>query len=313
MTVTVFAVDAFDGHRIHVRRWDPAGSPRAIVLIAHGMAEHGDRYAPLGEYLTERGIVVYAMDHRGHGKSARHADDLGHYADATNDIDGWSRVVDDVSRVILHARGNHPGIPLVLLGHSMGSFIAQAATIAHGNTIDALALSGSNYDPPLLYRAARLIARLEKFRQGPRGRSALLEFLSFGAFNKPFRPARTNYDWLSRDPAEVDKYVADVLCGFRVTNQLWVDLLGGLVFISTPANLARIPSRLPVYLLGGDRDPVGKSGKGLPRLAEKLRAAGLGSVTLKLYPEGRHEMFNETNRAEVFADLAAWLDEVLGR
>lgn len=311
MTDAAYFVDAFDGHRIAVRRHDPVTVPRAAIVVSHGMAEHGERYAPLAEFLGRHGFVVYTIDHRGHGRSIHRQEDTGHFADPIHGEDGWARVVSDLHHVIQHVRAAHPALPLVLFGHSMGSFIAQAATIAHGRSIDVLVLSGSNHDSPALYRAARVIARLEKLRQGPRGKSALLEYLSFGAFNKPFRPARTDYDWLSRDPAEVDKYVADPLCGFRVSNQLWIDLLGGLIAISQVKNLANMPHNLPVYLFGGDQDPVGRYGKGLPQLERKLREAGLRNVTTKLYEEGRHEMLNETNRAEVLADLRTWLDRTL--
>lgn len=304
-----FFVAAADGHRIFVRSWPATGTPRAALVIAHGMAEHGGRYAPLGEYLGARGIAVYALDHRGHGQSVAREEDLGHYADT----DGWDRVTADLGLVLARARSTHPGLPLVLLGHSMGSFIAQGCVVRDHAELHAMALSGSNYGSSLLYRVARAVARFEKFRQGARGKSAFLEFLSFGAFNKAFRPTRTDCDWLSRDPAEVDKYIADPLCGFRVSNQLWIDLLGGLLEISSVANLAKIRHDLPLFILGGDRDPVGQAGKGLIMLAGKFREAGLTQVVLKLYGDGRHEMFNETNRAEVFADLAKWLDDVLAR
>lgn len=239
--------------------------------------------------------------------SATSADDIGHFADQN----GWQRVTNDLQAVVTQLRATHPHLPLILLGHSMGSFIAQAWAIEHGAGLGALVLSGSNYGSTATYRAGRLIAQLEKFRIGARGKSTLLEFLSFGAFNNAFKPARTDYDWLSRDHAQVDLYADDPLCGFRVSTGLWIDLLGGLIDVSKIANLARIPLKLPVYILGGDRDPVGHAGTGLVRLAAKLREAGLRNVTLKLYEEGRHEMFNETNRPEVFADLAAWLDTVL--
>lgn len=296
-----------DSHVIARYSWLPAGTPRAQLLIAHGMAEHGARYAPLGEYLAARGIVVYALDHRGHGRSIAREQDTGHFADR----DGWKKVVGDLNSVINELKRRQPGIPLLLLGHSMGSFISQAWAIEHGSAINALLLSGSNYGSTFEYRAGRQVARFEKWRLGARGKSALLEFLSFGAFNKAFRPNRTAYDWLSRDASEVDKYIADPLCGFRVSNQLWIDLLGGLIDISDTQNLARIPPALPVYIFGGDRDPVGKHGKGLPKLAAKLHEAGLENVTLKLYEDGRHEMLNETNRDEVLADLAAWIEQQL--
>lgn len=296
-----------DSHMIALYSWRPAGTPRAQLLVAHGMAEHGARYAALGEYLATNGIAVYALDHRGHGRSIAREQDAGHFADH----EGWVKVVGDLNSVISELKRRQSGTPLLLLGHSMGSFISQAWTIAHGSAIDALLLSGSNYGSTFEYRAGRQVARFEKWRLGARGKSALLDFLSFGAFNKAFRPNRTAYDWLSRDTNEVDKYVADPLCGFRVSNQLWIDLLGGLIDISDTKNLAHIPPGLPVYIFGGDHDPVGKHGKGLPKLAEKLREAGLGKVTVKLYEGGRHEMLNETNRDEVFADLAAWIEQQL--
>lgn len=306
-------LDAFDGHRIPVRRFAATTPARAAVVIAHGMAEHGGRYSPLAEFLAARGCEVCIVDHRGHGLSIARPEDTGHFADPAAHIDGWQRVVDDLHHVISHQRARFPNLPLVLLGHSMGSFIAQAVTIAHGRDIDMLVLSGSNHDELRKYRAARLLARLETLRQGGRGKSPLLAFLSFGAFNKPFAPVRTEYDWLSRDQTEVDRYIADPLCGFAVTNQLWVDLLGGLIRISTVKNLANMPHNLPVYLFGGDRDPVGRFGKGLPQLERMLRTAGLRNITLKLYRDGRHEMLNEINRDEVFADLAAWLDKTMTR
>ncbi|MFP5383832.1 MAG: alpha/beta fold hydrolase, partial [Gammaproteobacteria bacterium] len=261
----------------------------------------------LGEHLAARGIAVHALDHRGHGRSIAREQDTGHFADH----DGWEKVIGDLNTVINELKRRQPGIPLLLLGHSMGSFISQAWAIEHGSAINALLLSGSNYGSTVEYRAGRQVARFEKWRLGARGKSALLEFLSFGAFNKAFRPNRTAYDWLSRDASEVDKYVADPLCGFRVSNQLWIDLLGGLVGITDTQSLARIPPALPVYIFGGDQDPVGKHGKGLPKLAAKLREAGLENVTLKLYEGGRHEMLNETNRDEVLADLAGWIDRHL--
>jgi alpha-beta hydrolase superfamily lysophospholipase len=159
---------------------------------------------------------------------------------------------------------------------------------------------------------AGLIARFERFRQGATGRSALLEFLSFGSFNKAFKPTRTDFDWLSRDPAEVDRYINDPLCGFRCTNQLWIDLLGGLQDITKPENLARIAKTLPMLVVGGACDPV-SDGERLKDLARALRQSGNPSVTLKIYPDARHELLNETNRDAVTADLVQWLDATLHR
>ena len=192
----------------------------------------------------------------------------------------------------------------------MGSYVAQSYLLHHSASLHGAILSASNFQPPMLYRAASLIARFERWRQGPTGRSALIDWLSFGSFNKAFKPNRTRYDWLSRDPAEVDAYAADPLCGFRCTNQFWIDLLGGLQQISTPANLSQIDASLPILIIGGECDPV-SAGKRLTDLANALRQSGNQSVQLKVYPQARHELFNETNRDAVMADVIAWLEQAL--
>lgn len=297
------SLSASDGKRLALYRWAPEAEARGVVQIAHGMAEHGARYARLGQALAAQGYLVYASDHRGHGKTAASDDELGLFADA----DGWSRVIEDVHEINRHLASEHPELPRCLLGHSMGSFISAAYLQTHPGTVEAAVLSGTGNAGTLLHEAGRLIAKLERLRQGPRGRSALIAFMSFGAFNNEFKPARTEFDWLSRDPAEVDAYVADPRCGFDCTNSLWVDFLGGLVDIGRPERLARIPKQLPIYVFSGARDPVGEQGKGVEALVAKLRGAGLERVSLRLYADGRHEMINETNRDEVTADLIAWL------
>ena len=201
-------------------------------------------------------------------------------------------------------------MPIILLGHSMGSFLAQQFMAEHGDALAGVVLSASDALPPLA-PLGRLLARVERWRLGARGRSPLLHALSFGSFNRPFRPARTEADWLSRDPAEVDRYRADPLCGFRPTVQLWIDLLDGMAPLLKPERLARIPKELPVLIVAGTRDPVSDGGRRLERLAALYRAAALRRVTLRLYPEARHELFHETNRGEVIADLVAWLDEII--
>jgi len=220
------------------------------------------------------------------------------------------KVVGDLASLNQHIGQQLPGVPIILLGHSMGSYIAQAYLLHHSASLHGAILSGSNFQPVALYRAARLIARAERLRQGLRGRSALIEYLSFGSFNKAFKPNRTAFDWLSRDPDEVDRYRHDPLCGFRCTNQLWIDLLGGLQQISKASNLAQIDPGLPILVIGGECDPVSE-GKRLKRLAHALREAGCQNLQLNIYPQARHELFNETNRDEVTADVLTWLDQAL--
>jgi alpha-beta hydrolase superfamily lysophospholipase len=302
-----FTMAAPDAAAIFVHRWLPDSEPKAVVQIAHGLAEHAARYARLAGALTTVGYAVYANDHRGHGRSAQSPEDLGFFAER----DGWRKCLGDLWQLNRRITADHPGVPIVLLGHSMGSFMAQHFISDHGETLAGAVLSGSGGKPNALGVAGRFIARLERLRLGPRGRSALLTAFSFGAFNKPFAPARTPADWLSRDPAEVDKYVADPLCGFAATTQLWIDMLDALGEITSAQRQARIPKRLPIYVIAGTRDAVSNNTKSLEQLLTAYRAAGLERVTHRFYPEARHELFNEINRDEITRDLISWLEAVV--
>jgi len=300
-----FWLTASDATPLYVNHWSPEQPPKAVVMIAHGMAEHSGRYARLAEALVRTGYEVYAHDQRGHGQTAQHGV-LGLFAEQN----GWQKVVADLASLNHHIRQQHPEAPIFLFGHSMGSYIGQAYLMQHSCSLQGAILSGSNYQPLALYRVAMLIARFERWRQGPLGRSALIDFLSFGSFNKTCKPIRTPSDWLSRDPAEVDKYIADPFCGFRCTNQLWIDLLGGFQQITPVKNLAQIDPDLPLLVIGGAHDPVSE-GKRLEDLANALRQAGMKAVQLKTYPQARHELLNESNRDEVTADLIDWLEQAM--
>ncbi len=300
-----FRLPARDGTPLFVRAFLPSSPPRAIVQIAHGMAEHSARYARLAQALTDRGYAVYAHDHRGHGHTARTPDDLGHFGDR----DGWKKVVDDVRCVLEEAKARHPGLPVYLMGHSMGSYIVRGFALQHGDAIAGLILSGTTHDAPLAYQAPRLIVAAERLRLGKRGKSALIRKLTFDSFNKRFTDPRTAYDWLSRDTAEVDKYGGDPLCGFDCTTQLWWDVLGGLAEICTQDHLARMPKALPIYILAGEMDPVNNQLAGIRKLKKALGDAGFESVTTRIYPGARHELTNETNREEVTQDLLSWLHD----
>jgi alpha-beta hydrolase superfamily lysophospholipase len=308
MRAEPFTFKAEDGKDLYVYRWLPDEGVRkkAIVHVAHGMAEHAGRYARLAGALTAAGYAVYADDHRGHGKTAG-ADELGWMGP-----NGFRRSVQDIQQLLVFEKAENPGLPAILFGHSMGSYYTQAFLIEAGASIKGAVVSGSSGKPSLIASAGRLVARLERRRLGARGKSKLLAAMSFDEFNKAFRPNRTAFDWLSRDDAEVDAYIADPLCGFTVTTQLWVDLLDGLGHISSPAAQARIPRDLPVYVFCGTEDPVGEKTRSVQQLLDAYGRAGLGDVTHKFYPGARHETLNETNRDEVTRDLIAWLDARVG-
>ncbi len=290
---------ATDQHPILAYVWENP-SPIAWVHICHGMAEHALRYADFAQQLVSAGYSVVAHNHRGHGPANQHQ--LGHYADEN----GWNKVVEDVNTV--RTQLTEPHVPYYLFGHSMGSFIAQAYLTTQPADIAGLILSGSKLESSLITFAGGLAAKLERMRKGQQATSALLDGLSFGSFNKAFKPCRTEYDWLSRDTDQVDKYINDPYCGFSCSTQLWVDLLGGLNRLYQAQSLSKIQQDLPILMLGGDQDPVGEQGKALPKLSEAYRKAGQKDVTLKLYAQGRHEMLNEINRQDVIGDILQWLE-----
>ncbi|AUX29302.1 MULTISPECIES: alpha/beta hydrolase [Sorangium] len=303
MPADTFTFQADDGRELFVHRWLPDDGARGIFHIAHGMSEHAGRYARLAHALCAAGWAVYANDHRGHGRTARDRGELGFFASQG----GFQRVVRDLAALIAREQEEHPGLPVVLFGHSMGSSLVQEYLIERGGSIQGAVLSGSSGKPSPLVDAGRLLARAERRRLGERGKSQLLQSMSFDSFNKQFAPARTPFDWLSRDRAEVDGYMADPHCGFPATVSLWIDLLDAMVEIARPERQARIPKDLPVYVFSGSRDPVGGPLRGVTQMIEAYRAAGLRRVTQRIYPGGRHEMLNEINREEVVRDLLAWL------
>jgi alpha-beta hydrolase superfamily lysophospholipase len=308
MRESPFVYQSADGVDVYVHGWLPeSGAPRAVLQVVHGMSEHGARYARLAERFTAAGYAVYASDHRGHGKTAKSERDLG----KMGGLDAFRRVVSDVHGVNCEIAARHAGAPIVLLGHSMGSFIAQQLMYEHPGDMAGVVLSASNGRPPPLALAGRLLAHAEARRLGGDGSSAIMQRLTFDEFNRAFAPNRTPCDWLSRDEAEVDKYVADPLCGFPCSVHSWHSLLRALAVMSDPANQARIPRGLPVLLAAGAQDPVGEFGAGVRRLAAAYARVGLRDVTLELYPGARHEILNETNRDEVEADVFAFAERVV--
>ena len=286
-----------------VRTWRPSGAPRAVVQIIHGMAEHSARYGRLAGALTAAGYAVYAHDLPGHGPHVD-AKERGHFADRR----GWRVAVSSVREVQRLAQREQPGVPLFMLGHSMGSFLLQHYVADSGNALAGAIFSATTGDLGPTRAVGLALMRLEARFYGRRHASALGELLSFRTFNRKFQPARTGFDWLSRDRAEVDKYVADPNCGFRVTAGLWIDLLEAGGKLTAPVRLRRIPKTLPVLLIAGSEDPVSQGPRGPRTLERAYLRVGLRDVTVKIYPDARHELFNDLCRDEVTADLLAWLD-----
>ncbi len=283
-----------DNYRI----WTPATAPKAIVQIVHGMAEHIDRYDRPAKALNGAGFLVCGRNHRGHGPEARL---LGYFADEQ----GWDAILKDAHDVSEDIKKQYPGVPFFLLGHSMGSFLAREYGLRYGNELDGRILSGTGFYPKALCASGRMLAKL-----APKKKPAnFVNNIAFAGNNKPFAPGRTGFEWLSRDEKEVDKYVADPLCGFCFTGGAFADFFGGLLALTDESRLSAMPKDLPVYFMSGDHDPVGQMGAGVRQVAEQFKKAGMQDITVKLYPDARHELFNEINREEVTADLTAWLKE----
>ncbi len=267
-----------------VHAWTPEAAPQGVIVLAHGMGEHALRYARFAGAACEAGYAVYAPDHRGHGQTARDASKLGDFG-----REGWRGLVDDLAALVERVRGLHTGCPIVLLGHSMGSMAVQHYLTESSDRIDAAALSGT--------------AAVDRMGAASSDPDADL----FDSFNRAFEPTRTAFDWLSREDAEVDRYVDDPLCGFAVEGPSLDGMISAGARYSEPGSIARIRKDLPIYLFAGDRDPVGGEKGELVRLvAERYRAAGIADVIVRLYPEARHELLNEINRDAVTSDFLAW-------
>lgn len=290
-----------------------AENPKLWVHIMHGMAEHSERYKSLAKFLNQHDISITADDHRGHGVTGSKANSLYHFADKN----GWNKLIDDQRQLITHL-AKQQSAPLIILGHSMGSYMAldfcqkfsyllnkQGATQLRG-----LVLSGSGYSAPTLSRFAGLIALIERLRLGKDKPSPVLEHLSIGHFNRQFKPVRTEKDWISSDPDMVDKYINDPWCGGAISTQSWLDFLRGLVNIFSQRQLRSLPKNLPIYLFSGALDPVGNAGSAVKALKDKLLKLNIEQVDMQLYPNGRHEMLNEVNRKTVYNDLLDWLNQI---
>ncbi len=287
--------------RIFSRSWvSEETPPKAVLVIAHGMAEHSARYDPFASFLAERGYAVYMNDHAGHGRSAQIN---GHFADEN----GWENVVNDLNALMDEAEKNHPGIPLFLMGHSMGSFLSRSFLTRYGDRLSGCVLCGTMGQNPGV-KPGKALAELQCRLRGPRSRGNLIDKLAFGTYNKRIPNPVNKFAWLSTDEENCKAYAADKMCGFPFTAAGYRDLFTGLLEISSPQWAAAVPKDLPIYLLAGTEDPVGNYGVGPKQVADALQAAGVKDVSLTLYPGMRHELLNETGKQKVYDDIFLWLE-----
>ncbi|MEM7100187.1 MAG: alpha/beta hydrolase [Pseudomonadota bacterium] len=297
---------ASDGWSVALYHW-PCKDPLGVVQIAHGMGEHARRYDWVAQQLNEAGYAVLANDHRGHGATAQQegTETLWGYMGP----DGWNRTLADMYEVSAYAKSLYQGLPLTLLGHSMGAMLSTQYITRYGTSIEGLILSGSpGFKSGGASWISRLIGEIEKRRLGADKTSPVLQNLLFGGANKPFENSEsTGYEWLSRDSGQVQLYVDDEACGFVLATGSLLDMSAGTRAGQRLEQLKKIPSELPIYVLSGVDDPVHGEQKDLHRLLMSFSQAGTSAPEVRWYPGGRHEMFNETNREEVISDMLTWL------
>lgn len=291
-------------NKIHARMCVPDAEPRAIVQIIHGIAEYIDRYDEFMSFLADNGIIAVGTDHLGHGKSIESEEQTGFFAYEN----GWDYVVRDEEVLRLAMHENYPELPIIVFGHSMGSFMARTLLIRYPDAFNAAIISGTGNQGAALVNGGLIMGNLVTGLKGAHHYSKFLNNLAFGSYNKIYDNPKTEYDWLSRDEANVQKYIDDPLCGFIPSCSLFRDMMTGVKFITNKKNLTAMNKDMPVYFMSGDMDPVGECGKGVQKAYNNFLEAGMKDVSIKLYPGGRHEMLNEINKDEVYTDILAWLD-----
>ncbi|MBU3804040.1 MAG: lysophospholipase [Candidatus Cellulosilyticum pullistercoris] len=299
-----FFIPSTNGHnRLHTIMWKSDCPTLAILQISHGMIEHIERYDDFANYLAEKGILVVGNDHLGHGKSVTSHDEFGYF----NASDSSKTVVDDLHQLTTLIKSKYPGIPYFLLGHSMGSFMARRYIMTYGNELDGAIIMGTGQQPALALKAGKLLVHLISLFKPMTYRSKLIEQACFGTYNNRFKPRRTKSDWLSQDTAVVDAYIQDPFCDFTFTLNGYLTLFNTLSFIRRTQNIKQIPKSLPIFMVAGKEDPVGNFGKMVRKVYNHYKKIGIQDISLKLYENDRHELLNELDKKQVYADLYTWL------
>lgn len=290
-------------NRLHVIMWKPTGAILGVLQISHGMIEHMARYNDFANYLAQRGFLVVGNDHLGHGKSVSSPDELGYF----NAPDSSKTVVDDLHQLTLHIKSKYPGLPYFLLGHSMGSFMARRYIMTYGNELDGAIIIGTSHHSAVALGAGKLLVGLISLFKPMTYRSQLIEKACFGTYNNKFKPRRTKSDWLSQNTAVVDAYLQDPFCDFIFTLNGYLTLFNTLSFIKRTENVKKIPRDLPIFMVAGSDDPVGNFGQMVQKVYKCYKKTGIRDISLKLYKNARHELLNELDKDQVYADLYTWL------
>lgn len=297
---------ASDEHKISLYCWETVEKPAAVLLIFHGMAEHAGRYGRLAAFLNTHGIVVFGNDLRGHGKTA-----LLNGKPGVTGENGFYKIVEDQYLLTKELKQRYPEIPVFILAHSFGSFVGQEYITRYGNEINGIILSGSAAQTGAEIRLGKLLSWIQVRTSGADKPARLIEKLSFGTYNKKIKKPKNSFDWLSRDEAEVRKYMEDKDCGFTCSAGFYYYFMSAMLRLYDEKKLGNIPRNLPVYLIAGQEDPVGNYGRKVEELYGIFNSLGLHDLKMKLYEDSRHEILNEINRDEVSKDILSWINSHL--
>lgn len=295
-----FWLEVNDKAHIYVKKWYKENNqPKAIVQLAHGMAEHINRYDDFAEFLLKQDIFVYGNDHRGHGKTGKRQGLLGYFADE----DGFEKTVEDLAVITNHIKQDYPNTPVFLIGHSMGSFLARQYIQQNSQQIEGVILMGTGYHTIALSSIARTLANTLPTKE----ESHLMNKLAFSNYNGKIPNQKTKFDWLSRDDQVVENYMDDPFCGYVPTALFFRDLMDGLIQIHLKKENKEIRKDLPMFILSGDADPVGQYGKGVFKVANYYDDIGLINIKTMLFEGARHELLNEINHEEVYHTIYNWI------
>ncbi len=290
-------------NKLHMMIWRPEGEVKAILQISHGMVEHIGRYEDFAKFLVSKNILVVGNDHLGHGKTVKSEEEYGYF----DPEDGSQRVVDDLYEVTQTIKQKYPGVPYFVLGHSMGSFMVRRYLMTYGKGVDGAIIMGTGHQPGIALAVGKLICKILSTLKGDTYRSLFVNDVILGGYNRQFAPNRTANDWISRDEKVVDAYERDPYCQFIFTINGFKTIFNTFTFINKKVNIDKIPKSLPIFLIAGDKDPVGNNGKSVTKIYEKYKKMGLSKVQLKLYPESRHEILNDLDYKRVYEDIYTWL------
>lgn len=294
-------------NKIHAVKWEPKDKPKAILQIAHGMAEHVMRYEDFAKFLNKHGFLVCGNDHLGHGKTAACNDDFGY----CGPLDGHKLVVRDLKQLHDIVSKDYPDIPYFLMGHSMGSFLCREFIETYGECLAGAIVMGTGQQPQALLAFVKRLCKIFAAAKGWKHRSDTIDKLAFGAYNRRFKPIKTGYEWLCRDDCQATRYQSDPYCGYVFTLNGFYNMFDTISFIEKNDNISKIPKDLPVFIVAGDQDPVGSYGKGPTKVYNDFKNAEIKNVKIKLYPDDRHEILNELDKDQVYDDLLKWMENLI--